>query len=80
MAHISSIFNFLKDYNEISNPIITEIDKQKWSLKLSYIPEINELWSIYRQQDFDSLEFFEVRRPIIESCPFPDGSIINWLD
>lgn len=80
MAHISSIFNFLKDYNEISNPIITEIDKQKWSLKLSEIPNIEEIWSVYQQQDFDSQKLFEIQRPTLVPCPSPDDSIIKWLD
>jgi len=80
MAQINSIFNFLKDYNELSNPVITEIDKQKWSLKLSDLPEIKELWSVYHAQDFDGLKILEVRRPVLEPCPIPDESIIEWLD
>lgn len=80
MAQISSIFNFLKDYNEISNPVITEIDKHRWSLKLSNLPQIKEVWSVYNIQDFDSLKVLEVKRPVLEPCPIPDELIINWLD
>ncbi|PKM88460.1 MAG: hypothetical protein CVU87_07490 [Firmicutes bacterium HGW-Firmicutes-12] len=80
MAQINSIFNFLKDYNELSNPVITEIDKQKWNLKLSDLPQIKELWSIYYAQDFDGLKILEVKRPVLKSCPVPDESFVEWLD
>ena len=80
MAQINSIFNFLKDYNELSNPVITEIGKQKWSMKLSDLPQIKELWSVYRAQDFDGLKVLEVKRPVLEPCPAPDELIIEWLD
>lgn len=79
MAHINSIFNFLKEYNEISNPVITEIDKQKWSLELSELPQINELWSVYHTQDLDSQKILEIIKPILEPCPIPDSQIVDWL-
>lgn len=80
MAKINSIFNFLKDYNELSNPVITEINNQKWSMKLSNLPQIKEVWSIYCVQDFDGLKILEVKRPVMEPCPTPDELIIGWLD
>jgi len=43
MAEIINIFNFLKEFNELSNPVITEIDNQKWSLNISDIPVIDEI-------------------------------------
>lgn len=79
MAQINSIFNFLKEYNEISNPVITEIGKQKWSLKLSELPQLKELWSIYHTQDLDSQKILEIKKPILEACPLPNEIIINWL-
>ncbi len=80
MAQLSSIFNFLKEYNELSNPVITEIDKQRWSMKLSGLPQIKELWSVYQAQDFNGLKILEIKRPVLEPCPAPDDSIIEWLD
>ncbi|QNU68668.1 AAA family ATPase [Ruminiclostridium herbifermentans] len=79
MAHINNIFNFLKDYNELSNPVITEIEKQKWSIKLSNLPQITEIWSIYDTQDFDGLKILEVKRPVLEPCPAPNDLLIEWL-
>lgn len=80
MAEINSVFSFLKDYNELSNPVITEIDKQKWSMKLLDLPQIKEVWSVYRTPDFDGLRVLEVKRPVLEPCPTPDDIIIEWLD
>jgi very-short-patch-repair endonuclease len=80
MAQINSIFNFLKDYNELSNPVITEIDKQKWSLKISNLPHIKEVWSIYHVQDFSDLKILEVKRPMLAPCPPPSELIIEWIE
>lgn len=80
MAQINSVFNFLKEYNELSNPVVTEIDKQKWNLKLSGLPQIKELWSIYDVMDFDNEKILEVKRPNIRPCPVPENNIILWID
>ncbi|HOJ11462.1 MAG TPA: AAA domain-containing protein [Clostridiales bacterium] len=80
MAQINNIFSFLKDYNELSNPVITEIDKQKWIMRFSDLPQIKELWSIYTVQDFNELKILEIERPTLEPCPAPDKSILDWLE
>lgn len=46
MAEIKSIFNFLRDYNGLLNPIVTEIDRQIWNYEILSVPQIEELWSI----------------------------------
>lgn len=80
MAKITDIFNFLKDYNDIRNPVITEIEKQLWYYKLSNLPQISELWSIYDTDDFDNLKILEVKRPTILPCPPPNMAIEKWLE
>jgi hypothetical protein len=80
MAQINSIFNFLKDYNELSNPVVTDIDKQRWSMKFTDLPRIKELWSIYDVQEFNEQKILEIERPVLEPCPAPDKSILDWLD
>jgi len=79
MAQIKSVFNFLKDYNELLNPIVTEIDRQIWHYELSRAPEIEELWSIYQTKDLNQLKILEVRRPNLKPCPVPDESIKDWI-
>lgn len=80
MARLNSIFNFLKDYNELSNPVITEIDKQRWSLKLSNLPQIKDVWCIYHVQDNKSNLILEVIRPVLEPCPSPAPIIYDWIE
>jgi|LSQX01.1.fsa_nt_gb hypothetical protein len=36
MAKIRDIFKYLKEFNELSNPVITEISKQKWYRQLEF--------------------------------------------
>ncbi|TJX15136.1 hypothetical protein E9840_03475 [Tissierella creatinini] len=80
MATIKNIFNYLKDYNDIRNPVITDISRQIWHYKLSDLPSIDELWSVYDAKDFESLNILGIERPVILPCPSPDESILAWID
>ncbi len=79
MPQIKSIFKFLKEYNELLNPVITDIEKQKWYLKLVGLPQIKEVWSIYEVKDFENEKILEVRRPVLNPCPSPDEIIMPWI-
>lgn len=79
MAQVSNIFNFLKDFNELSNPVITEIGKQRWYLRVSNIPQIEEVWSVFDTKDFEELKILEVKRPDVEPCPAPHNLILDWI-
>lgn len=79
MAQVKDIFYFLKDFNELSNPVITEIRGQKWNYRISNIPDIKEVWCIYDVQDFGSLKILEVRRPDLKPCPYPDENLKEWI-
>lgn len=80
MNKVKNIFTFLKNYNELLNPIITEIDKQIWSYKLSNLPEIDELQSVFQTNDIDELKMLEIERPTLYPCPDPEGILIPWID
>lgn len=80
MAEITDVFKYLKEYNNIRNPVITNIEKQEWSYNLKNLPEITELWSIYNIQDFDELKVLEIERPHLLPCPFPNKEIQEWID
>ena len=58
MADIKNIFNFLKEFNLIRNPVITETD-QMWSYKLKDLPSIEELWSVYNTNDYENLNILK---------------------
>lgn len=79
MTEVKSIFNFLKDYNGLLNPIVTEIDRQIWSCEILNLPQIEELWSIYNTQNLDELKILEIKRPDLKPCPPPDKIIQGWI-
>ena len=79
MAEIINVFNFLKDYNEISNPVITDITKQKWSMSFKDIPKIKEIWSAFAEGVNDE-KILDVIKPVLLSCPIPDEMIIDWIE
>ncbi len=80
MAQVISIFNFLKEYNELSNPVITELANQKWSLNISDLPRIKEIKSMFSGEDVDNLAILEVTKPILEPCPPPEDFLLEWLE
>ncbi|VDN47266.1 conserved protein of unknown function [Petrocella atlantisensis] len=80
MAQAINIFNFLKEYNLLSNPVITELDKQKWSLDLSNIPIIDEIESVFHGIEMDELIFLKVIKPSLEPCPKPDELLLEWIN
>lgn len=80
MAKITDVFKYLKDYNNIRNPVITLIEKQEWSYNLLGLPSIDELWSIYGTQDFNELKILEIERPTLLPCPPPAKEIRDWID
>ncbi|MGI1658245.1 MAG: AAA domain-containing protein [Desulfitobacterium sp.] len=79
MAQAKSIFNFLKAYNELSNPVITELANQKWSLNISDLPPIQEIKSIFSSEDVESLKVLEVIKPVLKACPSPGEALFEWL-
>lgn len=80
MAQVTSIFSFLKEYNELSNPVISELVNQKWSLNISDLPQIKEIKSVFSGEDIDSLSILEVIKPVLEPCPPPENFLIEWLE
>ena len=79
MAEIINIFNFLKEFNELSNPVISEIDNQRWSLSISDIPIIEEIRSVFLGSELDEMDYFEIRRPTVLPCPNPNEILIEWI-
>ncbi len=79
MKQMNSIFSFLKEYNELANPVITEIEKQKWSIRLTDQPHIDEVWSVFNAPQPAGEAILKVERPVLELCPVPDTLIVDWL-
>lgn len=80
MAEILNIFNFLKEYNELSNPVITEIRNQKWSLNISDIPTIDDIRSVFLGHEMEDFEYLEICRPKLLPCPKPVEKLLEWIE
>ena len=46
MRKLKNIFKFLKDYNEIRNPVITDINGQYWHTSILDLPDIEDIYSV----------------------------------
>lgn len=79
MVEVVNLFKFLKEFNEISNPVVTEIERQKWNMKLKNMPKIPEIWNIYEEQDFENEKLLEVVRPQLKPCESPEDVFKDWL-
>lgn len=79
MAEIINIFHFLKEFNELSNPVISAIDNQKWSLSISDIPVIDEIRSVFLGHELGEMDYLEIKRPTLLPCPNPPESLIEWI-
>lgn len=80
---ISSIFRYLKDYNNKRNPIKRSVRDYDWYLKIDDLPEhpsckvgvFRESGSEITGDDF----ILKVRRPVLTKPPKPPETIIEWL-
>ncbi|MBS4053504.1 MAG: AAA family ATPase [Thermaerobacter sp.] len=79
MSRIHSVFQFLKEYNKLHNPVITDLADQKWSQVFSSLPSHPDIWDIFTSDSLESAEILKVRRPITSPCPQPDNSLLEWL-
>lgn len=79
MADVINVFNFLKEFNDLSNPVITDIDYQKWNLSIKDIPKIDEIKSVFHGHEMTDADYLEVKRPEILSCPKPPAELLEWF-
>ncbi|QAA33552.1 AAA domain-containing protein [Clostridium manihotivorum] len=75
------LFNFLKQYNNIKNPIITDISNQVWKKWMDDLPKhetlVNNIHSI---QDEEDSEILRVRRPVLKECPSLPNELESWVE
>lgn len=78
---IKRLFQFLKQYNNIKNPIITDISNQVWKKWLDDIPShetiINNIHSL---EIDDPEEILRVKRPVLKECPRLPIELNRWLE
>lgn len=75
---VQRLFQFLKEYNNIKNPIIVDIVKQpmyKWLVDIPVHKCIKNNLDI----GIEDGVILSVKRPELTHCPKPDTNIISWL-
>lgn len=89
-SRLKNLFEFLKAYNDLRTPVVSDISKQISTVWLSSLPDhpsirLNEyITSVKKkeseddgQQDNDIV--LEVTRPIMTPCPKPPEILSDWL-
>ncbi|WP_139904760.1 AAA domain-containing protein [Clostridium thermarum] len=80
---IIRLFQFLKQYNNIKNPIITDISNQPWKKWMDNLPKHKTvLNNIYcQQQDEKACEgILRVKRPVLTACPTLPIELRQWVE
>ncbi len=76
---LTKLFEFLKQYNEIKNPVILDIDKQNWHKNLDIIPNHHSIVNnIYNVEETDII--LSVDKPELKNCPSPPETIKEWIE
>lgn len=72
------LFEFLKQYNNIKNPVIQDINKQQWNKNLDNIPNHEDIINnIYKSEEDQILI---VKKPELRNCPSPSKTIESWIE
>ena len=88
-SRFKNLFEFLKAYNDLRTPVISDISQQIKTLWLESLPEhpsikLNE-YIVSNKKESDEGEIheneilLEVTRPIMTPCPKPPENISDWL-
>ena len=71
----------MKQFNNIKNPIITDVNNQVWRKWLDNIPRHQCIANnIYRDEKEGSQEILKVGRPVLTDCPIIPSSLIDWVE
>ncbi|GAA0742219.1 AAA domain-containing protein [Clostridium oceanicum] len=78
---ITRLFHFLKEYNNIKNPKITDITNQVWMKWVDNLPKHETIVNnIYLSESDDIEGILRVKRPILRECPKIPREIKKWIE
>lgn len=77
---IVKLFEFLKEFNNIKNPIIVDVNKQQWIKWMDSIPEHETIKNNIHNFEQDSDTLLTIDKPQLRECPFPPEEIKEWLE
>lgn len=75
-----NLFKFLKQYNDIKNPTITDIKSQYWYKWCDDIPTHEKIKNNIYRDDNEIDSILIVRKPEFTMCPEPPSEIKDWLE
>ena len=83
---VISLFNYIKELNNLRNKSVLNVSEYSWTLMLSNIHEDPDNIKIYYrdrvlvEDENDSNEvLLAVRKPILRKCPVPDPIFVDYL-
>ena len=77
---IINLFKFLKQYNDIKNPTITDIKSQQLHKWIEDIPVHEKIKNNIHLEDNDTDTILVVKKPEFTECPKPPSEILEWID
>lgn len=78
-SKVNNLFNFLKQYNNLKNPTITDIDNQEWYKWLDNIQEHENIKNNIFMKDEGADTILTVSKPQFTECPQPSEKLNKWL-
>lgn len=84
-SKLVQVFNYAKALNEVKNPIISDIENQRWSLWFKDLPNHNSVDYIDVNNQNSSEEnrkdyLLRVKRPLITECPAPPEELRTYIN
>lgn len=77
---VSNLFQFLKQYNNVKNPTITDINLQYWHRWLDNIPIHEKIINNICKEDEYLDSILIVGKPDFTECPNPPEELREWLE
>lgn len=78
-AKTEKIFNFMKELNELRNPVAIDLSGYNWTLHIDgNLPLVEEVKNIFKEEELDFV--LKIGRPELLPCPEPDEDLVEWLD
>lgn len=78
-SEIINLFKFLKQYNNVKNPIVTDIVGQSWYKWMDNISEHENIQNNIKGMEEDNNAIFTISKPELKECPNPPEEIKEWL-
>lgn len=74
------LFTFLKQYNDIKNPVVVDIDNQVWKNWMDDIPVHESIVNNIYSDEIDEDIIVSVRRPELKECPPIPEILVEWIE